>query len=85
MVGIILINSPVSIGIADKSASRVGRIFFRNIYLPHGQRSAIAKNELAFVAIGDAVGLTLIVFAEQPAITMLAAAMHSRAKNHFFT
>lgn len=38
-----------------------------------------------FVAIGDAVGLTLIVFAEQPAITMLAAAMHSRAKNHFFT
>lgn len=38
-----------------------------------------------FVAIGDAVGLTLIVFAEQPAITMLAATMHSRAKNHFFT
>ena len=37
------------------------------------------------VKVQDAVGLTLIVFAEQPAITMLAAAMHSRAKNHFFT
>ena len=37
------------------------------------------------VKVQDAVGLTLIVFAEQPAITTLAAAMHSRAKNHFFT
>ena len=39
----------------------------------------------AVVVVGDAVGLVLIVLAEQPAMTMLAATMHSRARNHFFT
>jgi len=39
----------------------------------------------AVVVIGDAVGAVLIVLAEQPTITTLAASMHISVKNHFFT
>ena len=35
--------------------------------------------------MGDAVGAVLIVLAEQPTITTLAASMHISVKNHFFT